>query len=97
MKVRRRDGRAFHLDDTLCFGRDGKIIQLVGAQPNWTAVFRRNGVESSRAIACWALVEDCNGFTRVAGVDPEPCGDGNVEARLDFDHYQLLSFVSGAA
>ena len=81
MSVVRREGRAFHLDDTPCFGRDGRIVQLVGASPNWSSVNWLNGVESRRPIACWALVEDCSGTTRVAGVVPDSAGQ---DARIEF-------------
>jgi hypothetical protein len=49
-----------------------RILQLVPAAPGWWVQYRFEARKDcwSAPLACWALVEDDDGFQYIRGVDP---------------------------
>lgn len=62
-KDERGDGRTINRD---------RILQLVPAAPGWWVHYRSEDRDQcwTASIACWALVEDTNGYQYIRGVNP---------------------------
>jgi hypothetical protein len=57
-----------HEDGSQCWwSRGGHVRQIVSAPEGWQAIYRHDDEAVSEPIACWALVERCDGSQDIVG------------------------------